>query len=332
MDERKDLFELEQENEVFEEERDEEARQKQRRWLASLLEEKGEGKTSKYRLKEAVPLPERRDYLVRISDTPFNSVNGQDTAMESFAQKVEGIKVCQYADKESGAIGVASNFKEYLSEDFSTVMVSPPLTGEIGIVSKKEIHISPVEIEFPEQAVLSAEIDEETKAKLTEIKAETEQIVGQDASFVIDTDINSEMILPEDFGIPDIDFSVESVNIQRITGQTVKTVRDSVQALEIHSEMSELGIEKKLDMTLPTVDIPAFAAEEQQRVNVSSVLEGVVCEVQLAPVNVEIRNLAEEVCGLPEERNNRAIEEMMKEMASFTVSMPDFTEVWETMK
>ena len=171
-----------------------------------------------------------------------------------------------------------------------------------------------------------------TQKVLAEVKSQTERIVGQNISLEIDSDINSEFILPEDFILPKVVLPAEPVKVQMITEQTVKAVKDSVKMLEVYPEKTRLGIEDKLDMTLPTVEPPSFVVDKFQPLDVSEFLDEAMSAVKLTPVNVEIRNLAEEICGLPEERNGRKIAEMMNEMASFTVSMPDFTDIWETLK
>lgn len=331
MDERKYKFDLEQE--AFDiEERDNRERQKQRQWLVSLLEEKVEDGQSKYRLNEPVPLPERRDYLVKISSAPLKPIGDQDTVMTLFNQKVEGIKAQGAMDSHTDEIGVVLNLKDYLGEVFSTVKVPKTSFIKIGEVSEKKIPLELIAVEIPEQAVLSVEFGEETQKVLAEVKLQTERIVGQNISLEIDSDINSEFILPEDFILPKVVLPAEPVKVQMITEQTVKAVKDSVKMLEVYPEKTKLGIEDKLDMTLPTVEPPSFVVDKFQPLDVSEFLDEAMSAVKLTPVNVEIRNLAEEICGLPEERNGRKIAEMMNEMASFTVSMPDFTDIWETLK
>ncbi len=331
MDERKYEFDLEQE--AFDaEERDDCARQKQRQWLVSLLEEKGEDGQSKYRLNEPVPLPERRGYLVKVSSAQLEPIGAQDTVMTLFNQKVEGIKAQGALESHTDEIGVVLNLKDYLGEKFSTVKLPRPSFVKIGEVSEKKILLEPIAVEIPEQVVLSVEFCEETRKVFSEVKSQTDLIVGQNTSLELDSDINSELILPEDFAMPEVVLPAKPVKIQTITEKTVKAVRDSVKTLEVHSEKTKLGIEDELDMTLPIVEPPSFVVHKFQLFDVSDFLDRAMNTVELTPVNVEIRNLAEEICGLPEERNGRKIAEMMNEMASFTVSMPDFSDIWETLK
>lgn len=331
MDERKNEVDLGQE--VFDaEERNDCEIQKQRQWLVSLLEEKGEDGQSKYRLSEPAPLPERRDYLVKVSSAQLEPIGAQDTVMTLFNQKVEEIKAQGALESYTDEIGVVLNLKDYLGEKYSTVKLPNPSFVKIGEVSEKKIQMEPVMVEIPEQAVWSVEFGEESEKIFAEVKSLTELIVGQNTTLVIDSDINSEFLLPEDFILPEVVLSAESVKVQKITEKKVKAVRDSVKPLEVHLEKTKLGIEDKLDMTLRKVESPSFVVDKFQQLDVSEFLDEAMNAVELMPVKVKIRNLAEEICGMPEEKGSRKIAEMMEEMASFTVSMPDFSDIWETLK
>ena len=314
------------------EKQDTESRQKQRQWLASLLDAKLEGKPGKYRLKDEVPMPPQHDYMVRIDGEPCKVGDENHTALFMFLEKSKGVKKPDIHGRAWGELGVSSNLEHYLQKHYLPVNIGDISPEKIGIKQDVKLKLNPVKVKFPQYIKRNAPIGPDTLKLMSEIKQRTGTITGKDTTFTLDAKVDSKMKLQEKFGKSDIDYSVRSVDAKEIIKDMDTAINKAVTPVDVTIQSDNIGLSGKLDMTLPTIDTSCKECNIKG-LDVSKIYSASKMDVTLPSVKVEIKDLAKEILGqIAGRKNNTEIAEMMKKMASFTVNMPDFTDVWNTIK
>lgn len=299
----------------------------QRRWLVELLEARDDEGHSQYRLKKPVPMPRRRDYRVKLDEPMPMAVREDNSAMELFKQKVANVKVLKNPGGVMGELGITLNRPDFLKEGFVPVLVEEREYARIGLEQEIEIQLESVPVTMPDSVKVPVVMGEDTQKKFAELKQQVGKVTETAITFSINTEDIQRRKVPKDFWLSDVEFSLGTVDSKKIGEIVEGALLDAVKPIGVTVKDLKIDLKDKLDMTIPTVKSPTVAPDENLKVNVAEIQSVSKMDVELVQVSVEIKNLVREVVGLFDGRD-----ELMREMASSEVEMPDFTEIWELLR
>lgn len=368
MSEEKDS--LEKDLTAKKEKSDAELRKEQRLWLIELLEAKMEGKDGKYRLKENVPMPKQQSYREKDINTVFFMQPIETFETERFDEMQAELKRLSAEEMKKETEGMQKDLKKLNSAAFGVgrmpelsktkidmslekaklqiateidaekvseiASVLPKITQIKPLYSDTKLHVQisdsiPAPEKLPGISVAKEKMQLREIAEMKQNRADEMKKITA-AKVAVNTDaVEKKLSLSEELRTPSVSFS-EIASLAAVSGKLM----DILKANELPGEVAVTFPER----IKPEVSAKMTVTSETVRPNILMELsgrkigEGVLgqMDVSLTAVTPKIRNLVEEIGLSTAETEEKKLEKLAAELGTISVSMPDFTDVWATIK